>query len=784
MKWLRDGRWAWLLLALAAAAIYPALVWNSGAVAYDAALQHIPRGLIFSNAIDDGVLFPRWVQFLHLGLGSPLFTFQGPLPYYFMDGLFRLGIPHPLGWRFLIAAGLLAACVGMYLFVHALTGHKWPSVLAAVAFLYAPYVLRNSLERGSNEAYSMFLYPWVIWALLWMAQRPSFARFTVATLLWAGCIASHVLGPLMLAPVALLVAAVAAWRHRTASPLLALLAGGLLTAFIWAPMIPEQSYVHVERDFSHPDAKPWDNPIALSELLAPPVVFDVERENNQSGNRVGLLQSALLVLALPAALAARMADRRHRTLALCVAAASLLGLLLLWSFTDAANAAWRVLAPIVGRVQYRSRLMGLQALAAATAAGLAVALSPPRWQRRLALALAGLLIAAALPSLYINLRHEYAPIDANITRDQVRDIEIKTGGSALTAYSEFLPRWRTAPFDDALLAELGTRFDPPQGAHPLAQPPEGVLVTSARVRSSAWDVTVASPVSATLTFHLLYYPRWQAYLDGQPIAARPQAETGYLQLDFPAGTHALAFRYGMTAAERAGLAVSALTLGALALLGVLAALRKPGRQIVDRPFQLTNVPSYQLSNVPIWLLLALTGLLAFKVFYVDGATLWLRCQSTPGRVCGAEGSPDIPFDGGMRLRGYSAPREVVRGEALPVRLFWQADHPIDRGLYAFVHIRNSQPDGPTNPESGNDIWAQVEVEGPGGFFTTGYLPGRIYADEQRIPIPKGMPPGEYLLEVGWYDPATGEQLEPDAASVKPPLKMLWRSVLLPSIRVK
>ena len=773
-------RWAWLLLALAGAAVYPALIWNSGAVAYDAVLQHIPRALLFSGAITDGILYPRWVQFLNLGLGSPLFTFQGPLPYYALDALSRLGLPHPLGWRLLLAGGLLAACLGAYLFVLALTGQKWPAVVAAVAYLYAPYVLRNSLERGSNEAFSMFLYPWVLWALLWLAQRPSAARFVATVLLWAACIATHVLGPLMLAPVAVLVAAVAAWRHRTVSPLLALLVGGLLTAFIWAPMIPEQSWVHVERDFSHPDAKPWDNPIPLSELLAPPVVFDVERENNQSGNRVGLLQSALLLLGLPAALYAWKTDRRR--LALVLTAASLLGLLLLWSFTDAASAAWRVLAPIVGRVQYRSRLMGLQALAAATTAGLAVALAPPRWQRKLAMALAGLFILAALPSLYINLRHEYAPIDANITHDQVRDIEIKTGGSALTAYSEFLPRWRTAPFDDALLAELGTRFDPE--AHPLAQPPEDVLVTSARVRSSAWDVTVASPVSTTLTFHLLYYPRWQAYLDGQPIAARPQAETGYLQLDFPAGTHALAFRYGTTAAERAGLAVSALTLGALALLGVLAARRKPGRQIVDRPFQPTNLPTYQGANVPIWLLLFLTGLLAFKILYVDRATLWLRCQSTPGRVCGAHGSPDIPFDGGMRLRGYSAPKEVGRGDALPITLFWQADHPIDRGLYAFVHIRNSQPDGPTNPESGNDIWAQVEVEGPGGFFTTGYLPGRIYADEQRIPIPKGMPPGEYLLEVGWYDPATGEQLEPDAASVKSPLNILWRSVLLPSIRVK
>lgn len=58
-----------------------------------------------------------------------------------------------------------------------------------------------------------------------------------------------------------------------------------------------------------------------------------------------------------------------------------------------------------------------------------------------------------------------------------------------------------------------------------------------------------------------------------------------------------------------------------------------------------------------------------------------------------------------------------------------------------------------------------------------------YADVFSLRLPEEMPVGEYFLETGWFDQATGEQLEPDPTAVEPPLRILWRSILLPSIRV-
>jgi hypothetical protein len=53
-------------------------------------------------------------------------------------------------------------------------------------------------------------------------------------------------------------------------------------------------------------------------------------------------------------------------------------------------------------------------------------------------------------------------------------------------------------------------------------------------------------------------------------------------------------------------------------------------------------------------------------------------------------------------------------------------------------------------------------------LTSEYLPEKLYKDEFRVPIPKDMPLSEYFLEVGWFNPQNGEQLDLQAETVKPP----------------
>ena len=89
-----------------------------------------------------------------------------------------------------------------------------------------------------------------------------------------------------------------------------------------------------------------------------------------------------------------------------------------------------------------------------------------------------------------------------------------------------------------------------------------------------------------------------------------------------------------------------------------------------------------------------------------------------------------------------------------------------------------------NLRTENELWAQDEHTTPGGLQTPEYLLGWLYQDAFRIHLPPNTPPGTYFLEVGWFDPTKSEQLDPQADSVTPPLKLLWRSILLPSVEVR
>ncbi len=846
----------WLLALFAAPVLIVSLTQDIGATAHDAAAEHILRGVAFSAAIDDGVLYPRWSQALHWGLGSPLFTFQPPLPYYALDLLHRLGLPHDLGWRWLVAAGFGLAFVGAYLLVRELTGRRWPALTAASAYLYAPYILRNALERGSNEAYSVFLYPLVLWSLLRLARPASHAvaggagderllapnrgfsrsaaqgkrpadskeglrtasipaarggaltaepapqgahegtrvgasaftrarprpdlrsvgRFLLATLAWAACIGSHVLGPLMLAPFAGLLALFLGWRRRTAAPLLALLAGGLLTAFIWAPMIPEQAWVHVERDFIQPEAIPADNPLPLADLLAPPAIYDTGRANNNMGDRVGLGQTILLGVAAAAALVALASRRGDRRVTATLLVAALAGLFLFWLLTGWSDWLWRLGGDVMARLLYRTRLMGVQALAAATAIGLLIALAPARWQRLAALFAGGGLLLAALPSLYPQYQHAYTLSTPPYNLADVRAMEIRHHGTALTAFGEFTPRARTATFDQVLLDDLGAGFD--AGAQPLASPDAGLQVLAAQVRDQAWDLDLIAAQPITATLHLLYYPRWRAWLDDRPIPLTAQADTGYAQAAVPAGEHRLMLRYGATPFESAGLVLSGLT--ALALLGVTLIGAQPLRGL----FILRRRPPIPEPREPApepWVLLGLTVLLALKVAVLDPHTTAFRAASTCDAIREADVQTDVTFGGRIRLCGYDLPRASLRpGDWLTITLYWQVDAPFDLPAHSFAHLL-----GPFNPATGNPLWGQHDKTAPAGFTMLEWQPDKLYWDRYRLQVDPSTQPGAYQLEIGWWQTGLEQRLVPAIAADAGPLSVSpYESLLIDGIVIR
>ena len=95
------------------------------------------------------------------------------------------------------------------------------------------------------------------------------------------------------------------------------------------------------------------------------------------------------------------------------------------------------------------------------------------------------------------------------------------------------------------------------------------------------------------------------------------------------------------------------------------------------------------------------------------------------------------------------------GDALRLTLYWQAQIPIKRRYVVFTHLLGEV----YNADSGNFIWGQQDSEPlSGNFPTTMWKPGELVMDEYLIKISPLAPPGRYILEIGMYEPLSGQRL--------------------------
>jgi hypothetical protein len=125
----------------------------------------------FSTQLLAGDLYPRWLLDMNGGLGSPVFFFYAPLPYYITAllapflhggtyGLAHLGASLSLA---LVASGLTA-----YLWLGETTGRASAAAAAAVVYMLAPYHLGVDVYTRGAFAEA--------WAFVWMPLVLYFVR--------------------------------------------------------------------------------------------------------------------------------------------------------------------------------------------------------------------------------------------------------------------------------------------------------------------------------------------------------------------------------------------------------------------------------------------------------------------------------------------------------------------------------------------------------------------------------------------------------------------------------
>jgi hypothetical protein len=119
------------------------------------------------------------------------------------------------------------------------------------------------------------------------------------------------------------------------------------------------------------------------------------------------------------------------------------------------------------------------------------------------------------------------------------------------------------------------------------------------------------------------------------------------------------------------------------------------------------------------------------------------------------------------LLGYSveltgedlAIQRLEPGDVVPLTLFWRARQPVQQDAKVFVHLL----------DSGGQLVAQHDGEPVSGLRPTStWKPGELIVDRHGVLLPDDLPPGEYQLVVGLYDPVTGNRLLVTAGTSAPP----------------
>ena len=119
-------------------------------------------------------------------------------------------------------------------------------------------------------------------------------------------------------------------------------------------------------------------------------------------------------------------------------------------------------------------------------------------------------------------------------------------------------------------------------------------------------------------------------------------------------------------------------------------------------------------------------------------------------------SAAVEWQNGLRLLGHDElPNTLLPTPAFTVRLVWATNAPITEEYTAFVHLVG--PDGA--------IVAQQDRRPLDGFYpTNGWTVAEPVEDFYGLTLPATLPPGDYRLRVGWYQPATNDRLRlPDGS---------------------
>lgn len=741
---------------------------------------HLYRTLEFKEAWAPGVIVPRWAPNLAYGYGYPLFIFAPPLPYLLGLAFLWPGLSIEAALKLVIVLSILLYAGGMYLLARDILNSAAAGLVAAAAYLFAPFALREALLYGGNvpQLLAIGFFPWTLWAMTGAARQRSWGWVGLAALFYAAVLLSHLFQALIFTAVAGLYGLLSwgyaagragkpvwpvGWvRHlQAAAPLLGLLLGLLLSAFFWLPAFVERAFTRAQASIYLEKSPFFVRYPHWPELVAWIQPLDSRAANPYVPLTLGVVTLVLAGLGLAAALAGLIAGRNRAVpadehlpppawpalfFAAVAAGAALMTL-------PVSRPLWETMS-ILQVAEFPWRTLGLVNLGLAFLAGYVLLAIPSKYRWPAAVVCLLALLLAVGPYLYPVTgftRHAGTGLAEQVNYERrSQSIGTTTLGEYLPWSVEVVPT--SSPMVESFLAgQKPERLD-------RTTLPAGASATLLEQNAVTFRYRLSSPDGFTLRLYQFAFPGWTARLDDEAadLPLNPEPETGLILVGVPAGQHTLTIHFGETPIRVAGLAISGLTLLGFVLIGLVTRRARvtAGSTLETRTEKPARLPLLS-PGVGLSLMLVLVAALGLKPLLRPLFTI----TSPPGRALPAQHETNIEFANGIRLIGYDLSREVVpAGGYLQVVLYWETrTAPMKVNLQPFVHIDRL-----------NDLVTVAANTNytPGDPTTESNLPtfhwdnSRYVRDEHDLIVPPGTPPLAYTVRVGLIDPANQGRLIP------------------------
>lgn len=504
---------------------------------------HVYRTIAFYEAILDGQIMPSWPKDLNATYGYPLFIWMNALPYYIISFFHFLGFSFIMSTKIYLAFSFVLSGISFWIFAKKQTANELAVFTGTVFYLFAPYHLVDlSFRAAIGEILAFAVLPLFMLSiqLLW-EKRNTYYAILLGTI-WGFFIFTH--HAIAVFSLGLGISYVIFLYLKTrdislkviALYIFSLLYGLLLSLYVWLPHIVMSKFTYgkILQNTTVSFLEPWEffySPWKYGLLFQGP--------NGQLAFLLGYTHWIIIGLSFYVVF-----KNWGRLKVSAISYYLLIILLLIFMMLPLSSFIWENI-PLIRSAQFSTRLLVLMTF---TTAMLAVLISE-RFKKHKKFIF--FLVAFTVLTTILNWGHRRVI-------PEIDDAALKTNLWASTAkgegfYGLGMPKW--TKLENMWIEEK------PDKTFEITEGEANIEVIERKSNKHTYKISATSELK--LNENTLYFPGWEAFLNGRQIVINPSttAKFGVLTLSVPKGEHILVLKYTDVYVLRAAKTISVVFLG-------------------------------------------------------------------------------------------------------------------------------------------------------------------------------------------------------------------------------